>query len=206
MLGFSNAQKWIVPVRPQVAPEHDIRFGIGYKPIEAAAITFFDDDWWFDEERKFIDFDANDYYSGARYTTNALFGEYIYQANKWFGVGATLTYFAYFNGYYDVQSDARIGMNIAQHISIYPTVRLTWVNNPGFRIYSSFGLRTRIVSETNRLNSDRTNELRNSISGQMTVFGITVGKRIYGFSDLSTIGTQGFLNVGIGCRFNKTHK
>jgi len=204
----TNAQRWIIPERSRFVPEHDFRFGIGYKPFEAATIRPFGD-WRMDplyENRNLIDFDTKNYYSGARYTTNALFVEYIYQANRWFGIGASCTYFAYFNNYYDTSSDAYVGRNIAQHFSLYPTVRLSWINNPGFSMYSAFGFGGRLVLETDRLRSASSTSLRNNIAGQITLLGLTVGKKVYAFTDLSTLGTQGLLTVGIGYRLVSYHK
>ena len=115
----ANAQKWIMPQPPHFEPYHDIRIGIGYKPFEAAYaaqnfLNFGMDAFYLQNN---IDFSPKDYYSGARFTTNAIFCEYIYQANKIFGIGANLTYFAYFNDYYNVVSDAKVGNNLIQHVS-----------------------------------------------------------------------------------------
>lgn len=204
--GIVNAQKWIDPGRESFQPYHDIRFGIGCKPFEAANFTFGDDIFELYNYQNIIDFNAKDYYSGARYTTNALFCEYIYQANRWFGVGATLTYFAYYNSYYDAETNEHIGMNLVQHVSLYPTVRLTWYNKPGFSMYSAFGIGGRSVFSTDNLRSNSSNSFRNNIACQVTLFGFTIGKNIYAFSDVCTIGTQGVLTGGIGYRIASHRK
>jgi hypothetical protein len=194
-----NAQKWIIPERPRFVPYHDYRFGIGYKPFEAAvALENFRN--WAMTDDKLIDFDTKNYYAGARYTTNALFAEYMYQANKCVGIGATITYFAYFNNYYDVTTDAIIGYNLTQHVSLYPTLRFSWINNPNFSMYSSFGLGSRLVYESSRTNTNNSGLFRANIAGQITLFGFTFGKNIYCFTDFCTLGTQGMLTGGIGYR------
>ena len=180
-------------------PQHEIRIGIGCKPFEAANISF--GDAWFDFDYPIIDFNAKDYYSGARYTTNAIFGEYVYQANSWFGVGATLTYFSYFNNYYTAENDSYVGRNIINHFSVFPTLRFSWLKRPAFSMYTSLGLGMRFVSESDRIRNVETTDYRNGISGQFTLLGLTIGKKVYCFSDLSTIGTQGFITVGLGYRF-----
>src|SRR5665647_2214166 len=140
-IGFIHAQQWIAPGgRNNFTPYTDIRIGIGYKPFEAANALENFSNWGMDswiENPNLIDFNTKDYYSGARYTTNALFCEYIYQANKWFGLGGTFTYFSYFNTYYDTMTDASVGFNSVHHFSIYPTVRFTWLNLRGFTMYLS---------------------------------------------------------------------
>jgi len=203
-IGFIQAQRWTAPGnRNTFTPYNDIRIGIGYKPFEAAYafgnFSLFEMDPWV-ENPNLIDLDTKDYYSGARYTTNALFCEYIYQANKWFGLGGTFTYFSYFNSYFDAMTDASVGFNSVHHFSIYPTVRLTWLNLRGFSMYSSFGIGQRLVLQSDELRYNRTSSGRIGIAGQFTLLGLTIGKNTYCFSDLSTLGTQGIITVGIGYR------
>lgn len=203
-IGFAtllNAQQYPSQRNP-FTPEHDFRIGFGNKPFEAANITFMED---FDLVRPSI-FDPKDFYSGARYTTNSFFLEYIYQANSWFGVGVTANYLAYFNNYYDGITDLNVGVNLVQHISLYPTIRFTWLNHNSFRAYSSFGVGQRIVFEHDVVHSIPTNEVRSSIAGQITLLGFTFGKHLYGFTDLLTLGSQGMLNVGLGYRISIPQK
>jgi len=206
-LGFSSficAQEWIVPKPEPVYPAHEFRFGIGVKPFESARawdnMTDFGLDW-FDED--IIHFDVKDYYEGTRFTTNALFGEYTYQANKWIGIGFTAVYFSYFSNYYDAQTDIISGSNVVTHVSLYPTLRYTWLNKPNFSMYSSFGMGLRFVHESDRLRSTFTQTERSGIAAQFTLFGFTIGRNIYVFSDFSTLGTQGTLTAGIGYRLKR---
>ena len=37
---------------------------------------------------------------------------------------------------------------------------------------------------------------------QLTGFGISVGKRLYGFSEVQSVGTLGLITFGFGYRFN----
>ncbi|MFT3754325.1 MAG: hypothetical protein QM800_16095 [Paludibacter sp.] len=151
-------------------------------------------------------FDAKDYYSGARYTTNSWFVEYIYQANSWFGVGATANYLAYYNKYYDAVTDRCVGGNVREHFSLYPNVRFTWLRRDAFTAYSTFGIGPRLIHERNVTDKFDNSGGELSIAGQITFFGFTFGDRIYGFTDLLTLGSQGMLNVGIGYRLTVRQK
>lgn len=196
-----DAQKWISPELPQFVPQHDFRFGFGIKSYEPAYMLKNIDDW--DEpyyNYTLVDFNVRDYYTGARYTTNAIFCEYMYQPSKWFSVGATVTYFAYFNHYYDVQTDASVGTNYVHHFSLYPTLRFTWLNTPMLSMYSAFGLGRRVVYESDKTPLTSSHSFRSNIAGQITLLGFTLGKKVYGFTDLITIGTQGEITFGIGYR------
>jgi len=204
----SVCQHWILPVKHRYVPEHDFRIGFGVKPFESDKVLESLNNWTDIDDlcrNEIIDFDARDYYRGARYTSNSLFLEYIYQANKWFGVGATFNYLAYFNRYYDNQTNASVGMNLIQHVSIYPTLHFTWVNRPGFRMYSSVGIGRRLVYERDKTPMGLSTSLHDGIAGQMTLLGLTVGRKVYVFTDLCTVGSQGLLNVGIGYRM-KSHR
>jgi hypothetical protein len=189
--------------RSQFIPEHDFRFGVGCKPFEASKITFGMEDLFCDESTIF---DTKDYYSGARYTTNSFFFEYIYQVNSWFGVGASATYLAYFNNYYNGVTDKYVGYNLKQHISLYPTVRLTWLRRRNFNMYSAFGIGQRLVLEHDMTDIHDNNSGQFKIGGQFTLLGFTIGQRIYGFTDLLTLGSQGMLNVGLGYRLSVPQK
>lgn len=202
--GLITAQKRTTAEHLKFIPYHDIRIGIGYKPFEAAAVLRSISNWGMDPfyvPMDIIDFNVKDYYQGARYTTNALFCEYIYQTNKWFGIGATFTYFSYYSTYFDEQTDVSVGFNSVQHFSFYPTLRFTWLNRKSFSMYSAFGIGHRLVFESDKIRSVEKNSVRNGIAGQITLLGFTVGKNIYGFTDLSTLGTQGLMTIGIGYRF-----
>ncbi len=200
---FSIAQRWITPEQSKFVPYYDVRFGVGIKPFEAAyaANNFLNFGMMVPPINDLIGFETKDYYNGARYTTNVLYCEYIYQANKLVGVGATLTYFAYFNDYLDAVSDAKVGSNTIHHISLYPTIRFSWINNSGFSMYSSFGIGPRQVFEINDIRSNVQTSSRNSFGCQLTLLGLTIGKNFYCFSDFITIGTQGILTGGVGYRF-----
>ncbi len=206
VFGFTNAQDTGISHPKKFNPYHDFRIGIGVKPFEAAYAVenfFYMDIEPYFEDYKLIDFDTKLYNVGARYTTNALFIEYIHQKNKWFGIGGTLTYFSYFNNYYDVDTNNKIGKNTASHLSIYPTMRFSWINKTYFSMYSSLGLGLRMISETDKLNANYSNNFRLSIAGQNTIIGLTFGNTIYGFTDISTFGTQGIMTIGVGYRINR---
>lgn len=187
-----------------IFPAHEWRMGIGYKPFESA---FFWNNFlkWDVPDLRYgmIDFDVPDYYRGARFTTHALQTEYTYQANKWLGVGVTGVYFSYFNQYLNEQTEQQVGKNVVSHFSLYPTLRYTWLNRPSFSLYSSFGLGARFVNEHDNLKGEESNSQRFSIAGQFTLIGFTIGKQFYVYSDLSTLGTQGFTTIGIGYRIHR---
>ena len=152
---------------------------------------------------KLLRFDVPDYYRGTRYTTNALFGEYSYQANKWIGLGVTAVYFSYYSKYHDEQTDLQVGFNQISHLSVYPTLRYTWLKKTSYSLYSSFGMGLRTVIEYDDLRYNTTINGKIKLAAQFTLLGFTIGKDVFCFSDLSTVGTQGIITIGLGYRLQK---
>ena len=94
-----------------------------------------------------------------------------------------------------------------QHLSLYPTIRITWLRSGKLTTYSSFGIGQRLIFERDNLTDvfDKSTT-ESGIAGQITFLGFTFGDRMYGFTDLLTLGSQGMLNVGIGYRLTVPQK
>jgi hypothetical protein len=185
---------------------HQLRLGIGAKLFEPARFMIFE------QEPVVIDTDNSElgiktnynFHEGARNTTGALFGEYIVSLNKTFELGATFTYFSYYSNYYSNYSsnqnnyNAQVGENEEHHFSIYPTLRLNYVNQRNFRIYSALALGPRFVFEHDNSPINKSSSSSVRVAGQMTLLGFSIGVKNFWFVDLCTLGTQGFITTGIG--------
>jgi hypothetical protein len=184
-------------------PYHDIRIGVGYEPFEADKIKLFNfTDFFYIPDY----FSTKDYYSGARFTTNSWFVEYVYQFSPKFGFGATMNYLSYYNNYFGGSTDEVVGRNLTQHFSLYPVLRMTWYRTHNFSAFSTVGLGARYITNFDMIHGMKTLTQNWGISGQLTLFGFTLGKNVYGFCDFLTLGSQGMLHAGIGYRFQLTSK
>ena len=191
----ANAQK----SRPPFKPGHDIRFGVGAYPVQSDIDKHYG---CYDYSQP--NFDSNDYlsYQGAKYFTGVYNLGYAYQFRKWLAVGANLSYSGESQTILDIINDDKIGKEKKNYFNIAPTVRFSWFNREYIQMYSQISLGVAIKTMSSVKNSVKISESDVNISCQSTFFGISVGKRIFGFFEAG-VGTQGALILGVGYRFNK---
>jgi hypothetical protein len=82
-------------------------------------------------------------------------------------------------------------------------MRFAWFNREWVRMYSSIGLGVgMMISHPYDTNGGEAAEpyIEWGPSIQLTGFGISVGKRLFWFSEVQTIGTLGVFTMGIGFR------
>jgi hypothetical protein len=180
----------------------ELRLGIGAKPFESDRFfpsSFLEPEWHRTHQTSELDININEtYHEGARYTTGALFGEYIYNFNRYLEVGATFTFFSYYSNYYNNYNNKFVGNNSSNHFSFYPTIRLNYVNYRYLKIYSSVGLGARYVLKHDELQNNKVIAGRFGLAGQVTFIGFSLGRENFWFLDLCTFGTQGFITTGLG--------
>ena len=179
---------------------HQLRLGIGAKLFEPARFMIYDWDEppFYTSETELNINSFSTFHEGARYTTGALFGEYIFIANKYLQLGATFTYFSYYSNYYSNYGNDMVGTNSSNHLSIYPTLRFNYINRPFYKVYSSISLGPRFVYKSDNSPTVKKEETAIGIAGQITLLGFSVGNKNFWFVDLCTLGTQGFITTGIG--------
>lgn len=180
---------------------NELRFGLGYKAFEADKLHLFGVMYngYKQISPLHIDF-SNSYYQGPRYTTGAFFCEFSHILSSKFSIGATVTYFSYYSNYLSNSSNQTIGTNTISHFSIYPTIRMNYINKEYFKLYSSISFGPRFVYSVDKINNTNSSSTRSDIAGQVTLLGVSVGKTRYWFADICTLGTQGIFTTGIGIR------
>lgn len=125
---------------------------------------------------------------------------YTYKLYRKLEIGAALVYSGKYTGRY--QDFKKVGAYNRTFVSIEPTVRFAWLNHRSIRLYSSasFGMGLLITKD----NTDivKYEEVSSELAGQITPFGIVVGRRLFFFLEPYTFGTQGIFAVtGFGYRF-----
>ena len=85
---------------------------------------------------------------------------------------------------------------------LVPTVRFTYLNRPIVRLYSSIGVGVGFCRERTRNVEGyiENNQHETFCPAQITLLGVSVGRRLFGFAELST-GSLGVCTAGIGYRF-----
>lgn len=175
---------------------HELRAGIGIYPLELAEWGCEWEDWEWDY------YNIANYYQGDRIHSPSINLAYVYRLNYRFSLEANLSYARTDQKFYDLYSDRKVGKENQQYFSIMPVARIHWYTNRLISIYSSAGIGWCIYHKNTNQPEWQQKRTESRMSGTFNYFGITVGKRIYGYAELSA-GTTGVFLMGMGYRLNK---
>lgn len=88
------------------------------------------------------------------------------------------------------------------HFRITPAVQYEWFNRGLVTMYSDIGLTVEFTAKEYKTDGVITDDGRYTyVRPNVTPFGITVGKKLFGFAELFSFGPRGFFNMGVGYRF-----
>ncbi|MBE9488067.1 MAG: hypothetical protein IMY73_02685 [Bacteroidetes bacterium] len=165
-------------------PYHDIR--VSYS-LDSFFYGFGNEDLSNDFERK--------------YSHDVLIGPigfaYTYSCFRWLEFGISCNYaVSYYSGNSNVISRCNF-------FSISPTARFVWLNRRNIRLYSSVSSGFSMVIDEKKGDGVDVNDTDILNIFQTTFFGISVGRKVFAHAELLTLGSSGFLNFGVGVRFNQ---
>ncbi len=127
-------------------------------------------------------------YGDERYTPSFTVS-YNYFAKKWLSFNTRLTYSAAYNYVY-TGVDSRVDyLDVSPAVSVTEMVQFTYLNKEKVRLYSSLGGGVSVYG----------GGLLPSL--QFTLFGVSFGKKVFGFVEYGSGTSYLFLNGGIGYRF-----
>ena len=160
-------------------------------------------DGWFDTDISFSvsnDYSSALYKKGAFVVTGATAVHYMYNKYKWLSYGASISYYGAYEKTFDRFTDKLVGRDYNQCLNVMALLRFTYLNREYVRLYGKVGLGIGVNWETDEfedLDLSRTNLF---LPINLTLFGIQVGKKIYGFGEYG-ISANGMFLAGIGCKF-----
>lgn len=152
----------------------------------------YDSNVYYEEYWKPISFNEN-FPVNNKKTTGALFARGYLTVSKRIDLGIGVSYERYWQNFKMTHYDKT-------YLSVMPILRYNWRKGSMVHLYSSVAL----GYYTTRHNGDRPvyEEFdENGFAGQITLLGMSIGKRIYWFGELGG-GAFGYFNTGIGFRFN----
>jgi len=182
--------------------EGDIRFGYGIMPL---TYDVFDDigcgDWWYSGGLGDRYYDVQKY-KGNRYSTGSFNISHHVRVLRWMELGAVISYAGTYQNIYSAIDHQTIESDNHHSMFITPTIRFTWLNRGWVRLYSSAGFGLGMMLSSNG------DDVRVGPSIQLTGFGISVGKKWFGYTEVQSVGTLGLMTFGVGYRFptNKSVK
>lgn len=146
------------------------------------------------------------------------FAEYTYQAQKWLEVGGSISYSGQYQNVYDRITDKKIGVEGFNSYGIMATARFNYLNRGIWRLYGQISLGVAVFTnsgvrnyplstpETSNSTEISAPEAYNSTEvracANITLLGVSVGRKYYGFLEFPSIGRLGVVNAGFGIRFN----
>ncbi len=183
-----------------VSDKHEFRLTIGVTPL-------FEDDFFvydelFIQERYPVIYPDDLTYRGALKTSGGYALSYMYSPVKWFSVGLYAGYVCQWETTHLRATKAVVSKISERHLMLVPTARFTYLNRPLVRLYSSIGVGVGFCRERTRNVDGHIEANRNErfCPAEVTILGVSVGRRLFGFAELST-GSMGVCAAGIGYKF-----
>ena len=145
-------------------------------------------------------YNSGKYHRGNETYTEAITLSYSREMKRWITLSINASYYGLFQSERDNVSNKKTDTYRKHKISVYPMVRFTYLNRPVIRLYSSVGLGLGVTKEGWSDNRRYYNDNDTYLDGQLTFFGISIGKKLFVLGETG-IGAMGFLTVGGGYRF-----
>lgn len=197
-------------------PGHEIKIGVGAYPFDNVTLNYMfsgmdlnSDPSIFNSFNSLFTWCDNDshmnlgdkLYNGGMYKsptkiTGAFSIIYSYRFQKWFELSAAITYSGSSTSYFSNNTDEKIDVRNLNQLTALPIARFVWFRTAYVNMYSSLGLGLGVCFENT--NGEKHEEL--ALAFHVNPIGIAVGRRVYGFAELS-FGSMGTLIAGIGIKF-----
>ena len=205
--GVTNAQRLrqIERQTESFTPYHDFRIGIGavlFENLDLSYGFYNDEPLLHNNNNNIIDFDAPTSYRGMVNTNGIINANYTLQATKSFGIGISASHISFYNDILDAESNLKVGKGIRNRMALYPSARLTWWRMQNFKIYSEVGLGLGLTTDSETINGEYSLTLNRFVSGHVTALGISLGKKLYFYSNLIGFGNGGYFGLGMGYKFD----
>lgn len=182
----------ITRIIPQHVPKHDFRLGVGTPSAASIAVM---DGWGDDLEFDLRDEMANaDTYLSDQRFTGAYSLSYTYHAKRWLQWGGTVGFAAAVRSRLANDTGEKVRSANQYMVAVMPTVRFVYLNREKVQLYSSISLGALYGTATGWMPW-----------GDLTLFGCSFGRRLFGFAELGT-GPFGWGRAGIGYRFEAGKK
>jgi len=207
MISGVNAQQ-LRPMAGQslaFTPYHDFRLGIGavlFEDFDMSDGFYNDEPLYSSYNNIIIDFEAPTYYRGMVYTNGIVNANYTLQATKSFGIGISASYISFNNDILDAESNIKVGSGVRNRFALYPSARFTWWRMRNLKLYSEAGLGLGITADSETVNGTNTATLNRFVSAHVTALGVSLGKKIYFYSNLIGVGNGGYFGLGMGYKFD----
>jgi hypothetical protein len=184
-----------IQARPQepYKPKHEITVRCGLYDDEIF------DDWGWDDESPFERYNRGEYHLDDKIYTSVISFSYTHEIKRWLAMSVNFSYSGVSQNERSTENDHIVNKYSKHRFSLFPSAKFTYLNRPMIRLYSAAGFGLGLKREKWYSNSNHfTNETH--ISGQLTFFGVSVGKKLFASCEMG-YGSMGILTMGGGYRF-----
>ena len=157
-------------------------------------------DWgWYHVDTPLERYEKGRYYYDNKIFTEAISLSYSHELKKWLSLGVNVSYSGVFQKERRTSDDQIVNRYKKHRIGLFPLVKFTYFNRPIIRLYSAagFGIGVKDVRWTNSRSS---HERETRLSGQLTFFGVSVGKKLFASWEVGA-GSAGYITMCAGYRF-----
>lgn len=182
---------------PVFKPQHEFRVGIGALPAKGGCYGREDDA--VGPSSLVHEYNSSLINFGPTYETGAISLGYSYRAKRWLEFGVNTTFFSESQRITNSETGTLSSKNSRNYYAIMPMVRFSWLNRDIIRLYSEAALGLEFVDYKGRQPTYRNNE-NVMFAGQLTFVGISLGRKLFMYSELGA-GTRGVFIIGGGYRF-----
>ena len=182
-------------------PRHELQWGVG-DPL-VANIMFFGigSDPFVDRERPHNWFDEEVFH--GKYVTslgNWSFS-YVYRVCKFLWLGAEVTFWGYYDVYYDKFTHQKAYIKSEHLISFMPKIRFSYLNRKYVTLYSGLSCGIGLAIRSNKEEV----KVVPTWAFQATAFGVKAGTSWFGFAEVG-LGYKGLGVIGLGYHFNRQNR
>lgn len=183
-----------LPHRDSFRPQHELRVQYGLLPILGSR------EWGLFGgcNEDCMPFPEMGVRYGEERSTDAFAVAYNYRITPILEAGGVFSYAGFYRNRYATESGAVTGRYRDHYYTLMATVRLSWLNRPWIRMYSSLSLGAQWERE--RL-YDGEKYGHSGMTGQLSLLGLSVGRRFFGFVEVG-FGALGTTIFGVGYRFD----
>ena len=196
ILAFLYAPKVYAGEPYKLKNEFTVRLGV---------VDGFDsDNWnfnwdWYNTDTPLERYEKGRYIYDDKIFTEAISLSYSRELKRWLALGINLTYSGVFQKERRTSDDQVVNRYRKHRIGLFPMVKFTYFNRPIIRLYSAAGFGMGVRDE--RWTSNKASHEREILlSGQLTFFGVSVGKKIFASWEVGA-GSMGYITMCAGYRF-----
>lgn len=182
--------------------KHEVRLTVGTSPLFENDFYVYDSDIHIEVGYPNVINPDDLTYRGALKTSGGYALSYMYSPLRWLSVGLYAGYVCQWRPTLLRSTQEVLSTTTERHLMLVPTVRFTYLNRPLVRLYSSIGAGVGFCRKRSRNVDGHIEANRNErfCPAEVTIFGVSVGRRLFGFAELST-GSLGVCSAGIGYKF-----